>query len=421
MEGEDSEYGLTVGALSQINWEKFLEAKLKKAREHMKKYGLDAVLCLTGPNICYITNLFHSNETALNYAILPIEGDPIYFGGCDVAFHVRKHIPYIAVEQAVPVGGGPYDSSETGAKEYLLREFAEQIEDTIKKLKLDMSAIGIDANLPYIVNALKKQGIRIGPDGSKVLLETTLTKLPEERQIFRRLLSVVDGCFGVAARVIRTGVTERELAGELGKYAFNQGVTPTDANIMSGPHTWPKDHSHWATDRRFRPYDTVVIDIRFEYAGYESCCYRTFSVGPAQSDVKEAYKNAITLLRDAENILRPGITTKDVVEKWPDEMELWANRPPFIKNERSKLSTYWNNMGHGLGLLTNHHPPWFWRPLSLKWPQKIEAGMVIALETQDGTRDNRCGVRIEDDMIITDTGYEMISNWPADEITETPL
>jgi Xaa-Pro aminopeptidase len=58
---------------------------------------------------------------------------------------------------------------------------------------------------------------------------------------------------------------------------------------------------------------------------------------------------------------------------------------------------------------------------SLKYPQKLEAGMVIALETQGGTPDNRCGVRVEDMIIITDGGYEVISRWPKEEITELPL
>jgi len=425
MEKEFGEYGLTSGALSQINWEKFLERKVKKVRGLMKKYGLEAILCLTGPNIGYVTNSLSmglgGGLSGTNYAILPIEGEPIFFGECDESFHMRRHVPYISVEYSIPAAGGPYASSEPEAQRYLLMQFARQIRDILKKLKLDKGLIGIDANVPHIIKALENQGLKISLNGGKVLSDARVTKLPEELQIYRRLGSVVDGCFAVAARTIRVGATEREVLGEMWKYAFNHGVNPTSAYIISGPHTWPKDMSRRVTDRKFRVGDTVVIDIHYQLAGYTSCCYRTFSVGPAPKDVKEAYEGAITLLREAEKVLKPGITTKDVVEKWPDEIELWANRPPYIKDEKSKLSTFFNNMGHGLGLFTVHNPPWFWRPLSIKWPQKIETGMVIALETQEGTPDNRCGVRIEDDIIITDTGYEIITKWPTDEITETPL
>ncbi len=154
--------------------------------------------------------------------------------------------------------------------------------------------------------------------------------------------------------------------------------------------------------------------------GYRACYYRTFSIGPAAPDVKEAYNRLMKWLRDGEKVLKPGATTKDVVEKWPDEIELWSKRPPYVKDERGALSTFFNNMGHGIGL-TLYDPPFFWRPLSLRWPQTLEAGMTIALETQDGTPDNRCGARVEDMIIITDDGYDIISKWPADELMELPL
>jgi Xaa-Pro aminopeptidase len=259
-------------------------------------------------------------------------------------------------------------------------------------------------------------------DGRKIMQEARMVKLPEEQQMFRRLANVLDGCFGVIAKTARPGVPEYEVLGAAARYALSHYVSPDGGYILSGQHTWPKDQSRQCTDRKLRVGDTVVIDLyNYKYFGYCSCYYRTFSIGTAAKDVKETYNEVVTMLIEAEKILKPGITTKDVVEKWKDEIELWSNKPPFIRDERDSLSTFMNNMGHGLGLMTVYDPPFFWRPISLKYPQKLEAGMVIALETQGGTPDNRCGVRVEDMIIITDGGYEVISRWPKEEITELPL
>ena len=427
MANEVNDLAEIYGVSLRINYEKFLKNKLARVRNIMRKHNLEAIICLSDSNISYVTNVppfpsLGGGASGNHYAILPLEGLPVYFDECDAAYHMEKLINYIEVEYSIPATGGVFNVQPMQAREHLVKMFATQIKDKLKQLKLDKSAIAIDLNVPHIIKALKEEGIEINLDGGEVLREARMIKTAEELKLFSTLGNVIDGCFGIAAESIRPGVTEREVLGKIIDYAINQGVMVNGGYIISGPHTWPKDLTRQFTDRRFRPDDTVVIDLHnFMLAGYTSCCYRTFSVGKASSDVREAYQTAREWLKEAEEILRPGITTKDVVEKWPDEIELWSQRPPFIKSERDKLSTFFNNMGHGLGLQSLYDPPFFWRPLSIRWPQRLEAGMVIALETQEGTKDNRCGVRIEDMIIITDTGYKVITKWPADEITELPL
>ena len=410
-----------------VDPEKFLKEKLERARNLMKRYGLGVILCLTEPDVSYVTNIpplgaLSAGVGGYRYAILPEKGEPVYFDECDTAYHLAKQFPYIKVDKSIPVGGGVFFSSPPQAQQHMLGLFVEQIKDTLKDLKLEKDVLGVDANIPYLLEALKK-GLKseVSLDGAKALTEARMIKTPTEQRIFRVLAGVVDGCFEVAYKKIKVGVSEQEVWSEIVKYQVLHGVEP-GGYIISGQHSWPKDVSRSCTDRLFRVGDTVVIDIfNSRLLGYCSCCYRSFSVGPAPKDVKEAYKKAITLLREAEKALKPGATTKDVVEKWPDEVELWSKRPPYVRDEREKFSTFFNNMGHGLGIATLYDPPFFWRPIAVKWPVKLEAGMVISLETQEGTPDNRCGVRIEDMIIITDAGYEIISKWPADEITEVQI
>jgi len=420
------ELGHTISDLARIDFDVMLKNKLKRARESMKRYNISAMLCLTPQNVAYATNIQPMGGTAVGiggnvYAILPAEGTPICFYDSDGAYHLKNLVPNVRIEYSIPPFGGPWHSSSPEAQQYLTKMFADQIYDILKELKLDKEVIGVDSYAPHIAKELEKRGLKLEFGGAKAMLEARTIKTPEEQQLVRLLASILDNCFALMARTLRPGVSEREVWAKVTGYAIEQGLTPDGGYIASGPHTWPKDTTRTCSDRRIRPGDVVWADLfNFGCFGYRSCYYRAFSVGPPSSDVKETYRRVIDWLKESERVLRPGVTTKDVVEKWPDEVKLWSSKPPIITDERTALSTFFNNMGHGIGL-HNYDPPFFWRPLSIKWPQKLEAGMTIALETEDGTSDNCYGIRVEDMLIITEGGYENISRWPEDEITEVPL
>ncbi|MEM2351685.1 MAG: Xaa-Pro peptidase family protein [Thermoproteota archaeon] len=410
-----------------INPERFLEGKLQRASQALKKYDLDAAICLTEPNITYVSNVpplgaLSAGVGGYRYALFIREGKHvIYFDECDIAYHIANQFPYLKVEKSIPVAGGVMSACPPSAQEYMLSLFCEQIDKLLKDYKVPRERIGIDANIPLLINALERHlKIKASLDGARALTEARTIKTPEEQRIFQVLAAVVDGAFEVAYKTIKPGVREYEVWAEICRYLIRHGVEP-GGYIISGQHTWPKDISRSCTDRIIRLHDTVVIDIfNARLLGYTSCCYRTFCVGRPSKELKEAYERALNWLREAEKRLRPGSTTKDVVEVWPDEVDLWSNRPPFIRSEAERFSTFFNNMGHGLGVVTLYDPPFFWKPVSIKWPVELQSGMVISLETQEGTPDNRLGVRIEDMIIITDTGYNVISRWPADTITEVP-
>ncbi len=412
--------------LGRIDFERMLKDKLDRTRPQMKKYNLGAILTLTEANVEYVTNIpaLFPGGAAIGgnrYAVVPASGDPVGFEECQTAYHLRKHLRNLRVEYAISGWGGPNIASSKPAQEYMANAFAEQIHSVLKEMKVDRERIGIDFASPPIPEALKKQGLEVVPEGGTALLEARAVKTPWELQCFRGLVPIIDGCFATMAKHLRPGVTEREVFAKCIAYAFEEGVTVSGGFIDSGPHTWPKDNTSQATHRRIKPDDVVYADFfNFGYFGYRSCYYRTFYVGRAPNDVKETYHRVFTWLDDAEKAVKPGATTKDVVSSWPDEGELWGDKPPFVKTKREQLSTFWMNMGHGLGL-SLYEPPFFWRQTALEWPQRLENNTVIALETIDCTPDARTGVRIEDMILVNDAGHEVLSKWPREEITEVPL
>ncbi|MEM2238143.1 MAG: Xaa-Pro peptidase family protein [Candidatus Caldarchaeum sp.] len=412
--------------LGRLDFDRMLREKLARAREKMKQYGLSAIICTTDINVGYCTNVppIFPGGMAVGgnrYAILPIEGEPVLFEECNTAYVLKHTMSSIRVEYSIPGSGGPHLASAAEAQEYLTREWAEQLASVLREYKLHREKVGIDVVSPPLIEALRKAGLDVTPDGGKALLESRMVKTSVELQCIRALAAIIDGVFATLANNLRPGVTEKEIFAKCVAYAIEQGVTPYGGFIVSGPHTWPKDNSRPFSGRRIRPGEVVYADFfNFSLNGYKSCYYRTFVVGKAWKELKETYERVYSWLKEAEKKVRPGNTTKDIVESWPDEDSLWSEKPPYIKTEREKLSTFWMNMGHGIGLGL-YEPPFFWRPVALKWPQKLEANMAIALETLDCTPDGKSGVRIEDMIIVTEYGHEIISKWPAEEITEAPL
>lgn len=420
------EFGSTPDSpLGHIDFDRMLKDKLVRARAEMKKHSLGAIICLNEANVAYSSNLpptFPGGVIGGNrYSILPVEGEPVGFDECNTAFVLRNQLKNVRVEYSVPAWGGPFLASALGAQDYLMKEFADQMYTILKEYKLHKEKIGIDSYIPPMIEALKKAGLDVTYDGAKALLDARTIKTPMELECIRSLASVIDGCFATMARTLRVGISEYEVWAKCVGFAIENGLSVNGGFIASGPHTWPKDNSRQASSRRMRPGDIVYADFfSFGFFGYRSCCYRTFSIGKTSRGVHETYARVYGWLKDAEKTVRPGATTKDIVQNWPEDTALWAKKPPFINSPKERLSTFWMNMGHAIGL-SLYEPPFFWAPVANKWPQPIHKDTAIALETLDATPDGRAGVRLEDMIIVTEGGHEVVSRWPVEEITEVPL
>jgi len=153
--------------------------------------------------------------------------------------------------------------------------------------------------------------------------------------------------------------------------------------------------------------DLVIIDIVICWNGYYTCHYRTYCVGgkPTQEQ-KDAYQQSRDWLYSAIKIIKPGITTADIASKWPTAKELWG-----YEEEDEAAANLW---GHGLGL-SHYDLPVVSRIFSLDHPYPIKTGMVFAAETQQGKM-FEWGTRIEEEILVTETGNEILTKFPSEEI-----
>jgi len=178
-------------------------------------------------------------------------------------------------------------------------------------------------------------------------------------------------------------------------------------NAVSGERCSP--HPHNFTDRLIRPGDQAFFDIIQSYMGYRTCYYRTFNVGKATSAQVDAYKKAREWMDAAIALVRPGVGTDQIALLWPKAEEYgFAN----------EMEAFALQFGHGLGVAL-HERPIVSRLVSLDSPIEIKEGMVFALETYWPAVDGKSAARIEEEVVVTADGCEVITLFPAEELMIT--
>src|SRR5206468_12604895 len=159
--------------------------------------------------------------------------------------------------------------------------------------------------------------------------------------------------------------------------------------------------------RRRRPGDPAYFDILHAYNGYRTCYYRTFAIGSASRALVDSYKRCRDILDHAISMIRPGVTTAEVVgEAFPKAEEFG-----FANEEAAFALQY----GHGVGL-SIWEKPIFSRLVSLDHPEVIEEGMVFALETYWPASDGWSAARLEEEVVVTKDGCEVITRFPSEKL-----
>jgi Xaa-Pro dipeptidase len=142
--------------------------------------------------------------------------------------------------------------------------------------------------------------------------------------------------------------------------------------------------------------------------GYMSCTYRTLIAGrKANQKENDMYQRLRERLDAVIDAIKPGATTADAAKHFPPA-STWG-----YKNEAEVLTL---EIGHGLGLF-QYGPPIINRQWSLENPQVFEPGMVLAVEAREGEF-RVGGVRLENMLVITQDGVEIIDHMPRESIIE---
>ena len=217
---------------------------------------------------------------------------------------------------------------------------------------------------------------------------------------------MVDAAYDELYRAMKPGMSENEAVGLVSKVLYDMGSEYVEAvNAISGERCNP--HPHVFSDRVLRPGDPVYYDILHSYMGYRTCYYRTLHASATRSHAMiDAYKRCRDYLDAAIELIRPGRTTAQVASVWPKAQEFG------FPDEEAAFAL---QFGHGIGLAIWEKPV-ISRLVSLDHPHELKPGMVFALETFWPSTDGWSAARIEEEIVVTETGHEVITRFPAEKL-----
>jgi Xaa-Pro aminopeptidase len=238
-----------------------------------------------------------------------------------------------------------------------------------------------------------------------LMQQARVIKTQDEITLLNTACMMVDAAYEELYRFMKPGVKENECVGLVNKVLYDLGSEHVEGvNAISGERCSP--HPHVFSDRVLRPGDPAYFDILHSYNGYRTCYYRTFALGSASQSMVDAYKHCREILDVAVNAIKPGVTTADIARLWPKAQEFG------FPNEEACFALQY---GHGVGLAIWEKPV-FSRLVSLDHPEVIEEGMVFALETFWPASDGWTAARIEEQLVVTKNGCEVITRFPAEEL-----
>jgi Xaa-Pro dipeptidase len=389
----------------RVDFRRLHEYRLKRTRDAIADAGLGAVLVFDMNNIRYITST-HIGEWARDkvarFALLTPKGEPILWDFGSAAKVHRLHAPWLRPEnsRAGMTGLRGSVAPEAGLSD----DLARTVKEIMQEQGVAGEPLGVDiAELPMIF-ALQKCGLKV-VDGQQAMLDARQIKSKDEITLLSMAAAMVDGVYQTIFEALKPGIRENELVAIANKQLYDMGSDDVEAiNAVSGERGYP--HPHVFSDRLIRPGDQAFFDIIQSFNGYRTCYYRTFNVGRATQSQRDAYKQAREWIDASIELVKPGVSTDQIARVWPKAQDFGFD---------SEMEAFALQFGHGLGVAL-HERPIISRLNSLKDPVEIKEGMVFALETYCPADDGHSAARIEEELVVTAKGHEVITLFPAEEL-----
>ena len=357
------------------------QSRMDKLNDSLRTSGLDAVILNPGPTLTHLTGLkFHLMERPV------------------VLLFAKDQIPAIVLPELElqKVASLPYELKVFAYPENP-SEWGNLFRKAAQSLGLDGKRIGVE---PRQLRLLEFRHVKESapeadyPDASDVLAGLRLRKDKTEVEAMRRAVKIAQDALEATIPSFKIEMTERALAAELVMQLLRHGSDPEIpfAPIVSAGPNAANPHAS-PSERKLRAGDLLVVDWGAAYEGYISDLTRTFAVG----EVEEEYRKIHRIVQEANAAgraaARPGVPCANVDH---------AAREVIEKSGYGEYFTH--RTGHGIGM-EGHEDPYM-RGDNM---QLLEPGMAFTVEPGIYLP-NRNGVRIEDNVVITETGAEVLSD-----------
>jgi Xaa-Pro dipeptidase len=356
--------------------------RVRRLQERLRLRNLTAVILTPGPSLRYFAGWdAHASERLL-MAVYPAEGEPFLFTPAFEADRARE---------ATGIARAFTYRDESGPGAALARAFGAwgrgrtRFGADFRHTRL-LERAAVDSVCP------RADWEDIGPD----IAVLRMVKDPEEVAAIERAVALAEAALEVGRRLIRPGVSEREIERAIRRALLEAGTSsPFGVLVASGPRS-AQPHAG-PSDRVLAEGDLVWIDMGAEDGGYQADITRTFCVGTPPPDLAAAYRTVLAAQEAARAGGRPGLTCEAV-----DRLA----RAVIVE---AGLGAYFTHRtGHGLGL-EGHEAPFIVDGNA----DVLLPGMVYTVEPGVYIP-GRGGIRIEDDVLVTPDGVRSLTTYRRD-------
>jgi Xaa-Pro aminopeptidase len=247
-------------------------------------------------------------------------------------------------------------------------------------------------------------GDRVVP-APRLVEQLRLIKDDDEVESLRRACAVADEAFAEMTQWLEPGMTEREAAVRLNSSMATAGSTRGFEMIFaSGPNSAVPHHR--PSDREIQAGEIIKVDFGAVIDGYHSDMTRMLSMGPATGQMAEVFEVVRTSQQAGLDAAVAGASTTDVDAACRD-----------VIDQAGFAGTFIHGTGHGVGLEIHEDP--FLRPgaprpeVSSSPPATLRPGMTVTVEP-GVYLPGAGGVRIEDSLVITPGGHDVLTRTPKD-------
>lgn len=375
--------------------------RLGRVRAEMNKRGIGALIVSDPVNIRYTCGarnmqIFCARNTPSRYLLVTNDRTILFeFTGC---LHLADGIETVDEVRASTTASFVAAGPDIAARE---KAWAQEMLDLITELTGPGTTVGMERMNAGTAIAMADLGVRI-VDAQEPIEMARCIKSPEEMKCVIASLRATEIAVGKMRDAIRPGITENELWSVLHQSVIAQDGDYCETRLLNSgarSNPWFQECSSKVINaNELVALDTDVVGCY----GYYSDFSRTFHVGPDEPTdrQKTLYQLAHEQVHHNMDVIRPGISFRDYSDR------AW-NIPQKYHGNRYYLSA------HGVGMTGEY--PYLYHHADFQdagYDGEILPGMTLCVESYIGEDGGAEGVKLEQQILVTETGIELLSRFP---------
>jgi len=383
-----------------VDLDKVRGYRLQRLRTKMAEFEVAGLLLFNQINTRYAVDATNMQIWCSHYetrcVFVALDGPVVLFDFSNYP-HLAEGIPTIDEYRVLPAF---YFFGAGNRGQEFVKDFAVQIADLMKNHGGGNRRLAVDSLSHTGCDALRSKGLTL-VEGEQITETARAVKSKEELILMQASMDVCEAGIRSMHEALEPGISENALWAKLHETNIRLGGEWIETRLLSsGPRTNP-----WFCECSMRPLEkgdmvSFDTDLIGPY-GYCSDISRAWVCGDKPTEEQHRlYANAFEQIEHNISVLKAGMSFREVSEKcWPIPDEFLSHR--------------YSTLIHGVGLADEYPNIKHWNDFEAKgYDGLIEPGMVLCVESFIGTDEGREGVKLEEQVVVTETGVERQSSYP---------